>query len=552
MNTFFQQLKQQFMDVWAKLTRMERILLVTIPSVIFIAILIFVLFSLNPTYKVLYSRLSMSDASNIVAELKKENVPYQLANNGSTILVPASQVYNTRLTLAGMGLPRGGGVGFEIFDHTQFGMTDFTEKVDYLRALQGELERTINSLKEVRSSRVHIVIPHHQLFTENEKPATAAVVIDLKNGYQLTREEVRGVVHLVAASVEGLKPENVTVLDDKGNILSNFIREELALNGKGSSDMLGGGDSILTRQAIVSLRQMEVQQQYEDMLQNKINRMLDRVLGNKRFVVSVSAQLNFSKKETDSETYRPVVDGMGIPRSQEVEKEQYLGNGPYPNNFVGGVPGTQSNIPGYQAALTGQNSQYSKEKTITNYEINRTVRHEVSAPGTPKVISVGIFVDDLQPQQVPAIKAAVIAAAGLDLNRGDQVDVENMPFDNTRSLMAMKEQEMATQQAFYFTLGKIALLFLVGVGLLLFLRSLLKTKKTKEYMPIPEDLGEPEAPMPMVEDLLTPEMTADDLARMEAAREAKRRESLRKEVFNMAEKNPENIAQIIKKWLSEE
>jgi flagellar M-ring protein FliF len=297
---------------------------------------------------------------------------------------------------------------------------------------------------------------------------------------------------------------------------------------------------------------MEVQQTFEKDLEGKITSMLTKVLeGNSHFSVKVTAELNFDKSESDSEIFEPVVDGQGIARSTQTKKEQYVGDGGFPASVVGGVPGTDSNIPGYQA-VQGANAQYSKEENTTNYEINRTVKHNVVAPGSPKRISVGVFVDNLQPQQVEAIKSAVTAGAGLDLTRGDQVDVENMPFDNTQALANLKETQMEEHQNMIMTLGKIGLLVLMAFGVLLFLRSLLKPKKEKKYVETLDETPEEPVMMPQVEDIITTDVTAEDLARAEAARDAKKREAVRKEVFDMANKNPENIAQIIKKWLSEE
>lgn len=550
MNNFFQQLFQQMKEIWARLTRVQRIVLVAVPSLLLVAILAFIVMSARPQYDVLYSRLDKKDASDIVAELAKSNVPYKIAPQGDAILVPSAQVNETRLTLAGKGLPRGGGVGFEIFDTTKFGMTDFTQKVNFKRALEGELQRTISSLNEIEGCRVHIVMPEPELFTEKEKPTTASVVLELKPDTRLKRDQVRGIVNLVAAGVEGLKPENVSVVDSHGNILSGFIAEEAAEN---DPEALANGTGVLTQQAKLTLHQMEIQRNFEKDLEKKVTGMLTKVLGNSRFSVSATAELNFDKTENQSETFEPVVDGQGIVRSSQTKKEQYVGDGGFPANVVGGVPGTDSNIPGYQA-VAGNNAQFSREEAITNYEINRTVRHNVEAPGAPKRISVAVFVDDLQPQQVSAIKSAVVAAAGLDVNRGDQVAVENMPFDKTQQLASLKENEMETQQAFMFTLFKIGLLLLVGIGVLLFLRSILGPKKVKDYVEAPEDIEIPEERpiIPQVEDLISPEVTADELARMEAAREAKKRENLRREVADLARQHPENVAQIIKKWLSEE
>lgn len=549
MNTFLQQLAQQVKDVWARLNRTQRILLVTVPSVILIVLLAFIAWSARPGYEVLYSKMNQKDASDVVASLKKANVPYKISESGDkvTILVPTEKVYDSRLTLASQGLPRGGGVGFELFDETKFGMTDFTQKVNFKRALEGELQRTIRSLSEVEDARVHIVMPEPELFTDREKPTTASVVLTLKPDTQLKRDQVRGIVHMVASSVEGLKPESVNVVDNAGNMLSAFIQEEQADNDAEQSG------TTLTQQAKLTLHQMEVQRNFEKDIERKVNAMLTKVLGTTRIAVSVSAELNFDKTETESEVFEPVVDGQGIVRSSQTKKEQYVGDTGMPSTVVGGVPGTDSNIPGYQA-VNGGNAQFSREEATTNYEINRTVKRSQAAPGAPKRVSVSVFVDGLQAQQVSSIKTAVVAAAGLDLGRGDQVAVENMPFDNSEALASLKESQMQNHDMLVLTLAKLGLLLVVAVGILLFLRSILKPKKDKEYLEAPEDVDIPEEHpvVPQVEDLITPEMTAEELARMEAAREAKKREAMRKEVFDLANRNPENVAKIIKKWLSEE
>ncbi len=549
MNTFLQQLAQQIKDIWARLNRLQRILLISVPSALLIILLGFILWTAQPGYDVLFSKMTQKDASDVVTELRKTNTPYRISENGDrvTVLVPSEKVHEARLTLAGQGLPKGGGVGYELFDQTKFGMTDFTQKVNYKRALEGELQRTIQSLSEVDEARVHIVMPEPELFTDKEKPTTASVMLTLKSEAQLKREQVRGIVHLVASAVEGLKPEDVNVVDSHGNMLSAFIQEEQQDNNPDD------GGTVLTQQAKLTLHQLEVQRNYEKDLERKVNQMLAKVLGTTRYAASVNAELNFDKTETESEVFEPVVDGHGIERSTSTKKEQYVGDAGFPATMVGGVPGTDSNIPGYQA-VNGGNSQYSKEEAITNYEVNRTVKRSQQAPGAPKRVSVSVFVDGLQPQQVESIKTAVVAAAGLDLNRGDQVAVENMPFDDTAALASLKESNMQNQQAFYLTLAKLGLLLLVAIGILLFLRSILKPKKSREYIQTPEDVEIPdEKPMvPQVEDLITPEMTADELARMDSAREAKKREAMRKEVFELANKNPENVAKIIKKWLSEE
>ena len=352
MKDFFQQLIQQFKEVWGRFNRTQKILLIAIPLALFLGLMAFILVSSQSKYEVLYSRLEERDAAEVTTELKKENIPYQVRgrDNLIMILVPSEKVYDTRLTLAGQGLPRGTGVGYEIFDEPKWGSTDFTQKVNYKRALEGELQRTIGSLQQIESARINIVMPEPELFTDKEKPTTASVVLDLKPDAQLKKEQVRGIVHLVSASVEGLKPENVNVIDSKGNILSAFIEEEQQENNPDNPD-----GSTLTQQAKLALHQMEVQQSYEKDLEGKITAMLSKVLeGNSHFSVKVSAELNFDKTESDSETFEPVVDGQGIARSQQTKREQYVGDGGFPASMVGGVPGTDSNIPGYQAVAGTQ------------------------------------------------------------------------------------------------------------------------------------------------------------------------------------------------------
>ena len=549
MNTFLQQLGQQIREIWARLNRVQRILLVAVPAAILVVLLLFIFWSTRPGYEVLYANLTQKDASEVVTELRKQNAEYRLTENGDkvTVLVPSEKVYDSRLAMAAQGLPKGGGVGFELFDQTKFGMTDFTQKVNYRRAQEGELQRTIRSIGEVEDARVHIVQPEPELFTTQEKPTTASVLLTLKPESQLKREQVRGIVNLVASAVENLKPENVQVVDAHGNMLSAFIAEEAKDNNPDD------GGTVLTQQAKLTMHQLEVQRNFEKDVERKVTQMLAKVLGTTRTAVSVSAELNFDKTETESEVFEPVVDGQGIVRSSQTKKEQYVGDTGSPVTAVGGVPGTDSNIPGYQA-VNGGNSQFSREEATTNFEVNRTVKRSQMAPGAPKRVSVSVFVDGLQPQQVTSIKTAVVAAAGLDLNRGDQVAVENMPFDNTAALASLKESQMQNRDAFYLTALKLGVLLLVAIGILLFLRSILKPKKTREYIQTPEDIEIPEEKpiVPQVEDLITPEMTAEELARMEAAREAKKREAMRKEVFDLANRNPENVAKIIKKWLSEE
>ena len=214
-------------------------------------------------YRPLFTNLSTEDAGEIVKKLKDAKTPYQITADGKGVMVPSDKVYELRLTLASEGLPQGGGVGFEIFDRKNFGMTEFVQKLNYQRALQGELARTISQISGVEQARVHLVIPEKTLFKEAEKPPTASIVLRMKGNKSLRDAEVQGVVHLVASSIEGMNADNVTVLDSRGKILSK---------GDGSGDATAKMTSTM----------LETQRAYERSMEDRLQTLLDRVVGGVR------------------------------------------------------------------------------------------------------------------------------------------------------------------------------------------------------------------------------------------------------------------------------
>ncbi|HWR83008.1 MAG TPA: flagellar basal-body MS-ring/collar protein FliF, partial [Candidatus Deferrimicrobium sp.] len=237
------------------------------------------------TYARLYSDLEESEAGEVIAYLTDNNIPYKLSDGGRSISVPSDQVYKTRISLASEGLPRSGNIGYSIFDKNNFGMTDFLLDLNYRRALEGELTRTIMQLSEIQAARVHIVIPKDRLFKEAQKEATASVVLKLKHGSALSGRQIAGITHLIASSVEGLRPDKITIVDYEGNLLTS---------GQ-SSDPLAG----------LSTSQLQVRQQVEQYLEGKAQTMLDNVLGRGKSVIRVTAELNFQQLEKTSETYDP-------------------------------------------------------------------------------------------------------------------------------------------------------------------------------------------------------------------------------------------------------
>ncbi len=543
MNEYLTQMLAQFRGAWQRFSATQKIMVVTVPALLVAALVALILVSSRPTYKVLYSNLSPKDAGDVVNKLKEQNIPYQIEGNGTAIAVPSDKLYGTRLNLAAQGLPSGGGVGFEIFDKTNFGQTDFTQQVNYQRALEGELARTIMSLQQVRQARVNLVIPQPELYSSQEKPATASVVVDLNQGSNLTREQIMGVLHLVASSVEGLKPENVTLLDSQGNILSDRVKDDLAMEKNGAQGDLGSSGILMK----MTRGQMQIQSDFEREIESRVTGMLDKVLGPNRASVRVDAELDFNQVEQNSKVFSPVVNNQGIVRSTQKDVEGFSGQGTLP----GGIPGTESNIPGYQSYAATGNSSYTKNKETTNYEINETDSHTVQAPGSVKRLSVAVMVDGLQPQQVDSIKAAVIAAAGLDMTRGDQVAVENISFDTSaRQAAALQEAQYQKQQIWTMVLKGAFVLVLV-LFLLLLLRSILKPRVVRvqerlirEITRVAEEEGLPgeEAAIPI-----------DQAGRpTEAALEEQRKAQIRQQVVKLAKEKPKVIAMMIRRWLSEE
>lgn len=550
MNDFLRQIFDQSREAWLRFNAAQRTIVVTVPLLLLFGLGYLLISGTQPRYQTLYANLSAKDAGILVEKLKEGAVPYRIAQDGRTLEVPENRLYETRLSLASQNLPLGGGVGFEVFDKSSFGVTDFTQQVNFQRALEGELGRTIGSLAEVQQARVHLVLPRPELYSAREKAATASVVVDLRGNAQLKAEQIRGIVYLVAASVEGLDPKNVTLLDSRGSVLSDLIRDELveeALGGKAASSGGPVGGNRLIKQ---TNSQLEVQRRFEHELERRVSGMLDRVLGPNRAAVRVTAELAWDQVEEASETYEPVANNQGIARSLQRKSEGFSGTGTLP----GGVPGTESNIPGYQAAVTGQlagNSSYNRSEETVNFEINKRVAKTVGAPGGVKRLSVAVMVDSLQPQQVESIRTAVVAAAGLDLARGDQVAVENISFDTSERHAAELAELQARRTELWLILWKGLVVLLIVVFLLLFLRSILKPRVVRVQERLIREItrvGEAEA-VPTEEAAIP----LDQVGRpSELALEEQRKAQLRQQVAKLAREKPQAIAMLIRRWLSEE
>ena len=402
-------------------------------------------------YQVLFSNLSQEDAGEILGKLKEKKIEYQLTNNGATILIPRDQVYDTRITLAVEGLPKGGGVGFEVFDRTNLGTTDFVQKLNYQRALQGELSRTIKQIKEVEQARVHIVTPKDSLFIEEQKKTTASVFIRTRSGMTLGASQVEGIVHLVASAVEGLEPGNITVVDTSGKILSK--RVEHGLLGQLTSG------------------QLEYQRNIEEGLKKKIQGMLEEVLGLNKAIARISTEIDFQEINIIEESY----DAKPVIRSEQKssEKSSSATGGSLPREGKGETapdrkaPKEKANLnpeASPKPSPTSPSSPLStssseRQNEIRNYEISKVNRQIKNPVGTVKRISVAAIVDGTykeaagakgsrtkqyiarSPEEMKNLEAIIKRAVGYNEKRGDQVELINMPFS-----WSIQEEDLKTEK----------------------------------------------------------------------------------------------------------
>lgn len=512
-------------------------------------VLFIALYALHrPDYAVLFSNLSAEDANSVVNKLKEEQIPYRLTDSGTTIEVPAENVYEQRVGMAGSGVIKGNSVGFEIFDRTNLGMTDFQERIARTRAMEGELERTIAGLNPVEAARVNIAEPEQTLYTQSQQPVTASIAIRTKPGRELSASEVAGITLLVTHAIPGLKPDSVTIVDQNGNIL-----RPQAIPGTADAEQQATALSMTEDQLVAK-------QRYEATLQQNIQSMLDSTIGPKKSAVRVATEMSFDVNETQSKTYAP----QGTVRSEQVEKEQYQGQPP-PQAPAQGVPGTTTNVIGtYQGVQPGQQGKYSKQKTIRNFEITEQNTKHVDAPGRVLRTSVAVLVNvpavpaapgANQPYSVAAadvakIQAVVAAAAGIDPAKGDQISVQAIPFNPAVSV--------EPSRPFLLTpVGGVPISALIAVGLVVMLGGVgFLVYMRRRAAPLSA-----EVPMPSFDTALTEELppleehpmldAAPGIAAPVRSAADITREQMVNYVTSVAQENPDSIAKLIKLWLAE-
>lgn len=535
----------ELLEIWNRLSPTRKIGLGAVLAAALAGLIFFISWAQTPDYVAAFSEVSATDGAAVLDYLKENNIPYQISDGGGTIRVPSTQVHEVRLALASKGLPGQGTVGFELFDSANLGMTDFTQQVNFQRALEGELARTISSLTTVHAARVHIVIPQPALFSEDKAPTTASVVVELEPGQQLRREQVRAISHLVSSAVEGLLPENLTIVDMDGNVLAD------------------GTSSATTAPVALSSSQLEAQRAFERDLELRINSMLANVLGPDQTVVRVAAEMNWDQVETESETYLPEEEGSVVRSSRQLS-EITTGSGA----TVGGVPGVASNVPdaapSYQTEISGTNgSTYQRTDVTTNYEVSRSISRVVAATGQLKRLSVSVLVDSITDTvTLDAIQQATIAAAGIDPARGDVITINSVSFN--RSFNTEQEEALAAaqQREFYLQLAQWGAVAVALLALFFVVRGMQRSLR-----PAPaRQLEEGDRRAALVEEVgraaATSGVEFDETAMTlgmigpptfdTSQKAAAEKAQMLRQLQLMAKNRPETLAQIIQFWLFEE
>lgn len=409
----------QWAQLWTGLSRWQQVSVVAGVLLTVGAVIGFSHWQSETDYKPLFTGMSAEDAGAVVQKLKETGVEHRVGGDGSTVLVRSAAVAETRLTMAAQGLPKTGRIGFELFDRTNLGSTDFAEHVNYRRALEGELERSIRSIAAVESARVHLTFPKDSVFLEARAPAKASVMLSLRSGSELTAANVAAVANLVAGAVEGLAASAVSIMDVRGNLLNRPKKTQEA--GDGADE------------------QLEYRQRIEKDLLAKIDSTLEPLLGVGKYRASVSADTDMTSGEQSEEKFDP--DNSVMVTSTKTEETNA-------GAASGGVPGTASNLPRSAARSAGGGISVSRKSETIAYQTSKTVRRTQIPHGSLKRLSVGLLLDHtvrweqrngkpyriltpLGPENIRAIREIVTAAAGLVASRGDQLVIESLPFDST-------------------------------------------------------------------------------------------------------------------------
>ncbi len=541
MNQNLKQLLAQLGQLWKQLGTNQRVSVILATGVVLAGLSGLAVWSSRPDFVLLYGRLDDAEAARVMGALDDAKVPYQTGRGGSSILVPSDKVYQMRAQLAAKGIPRGEGVGFEIFDKPNFGISDFVQRANYLRAVQGELSRTIAQIDQIESARVMIVMPENRLLVDSQKKPTASVFVKVKGNGQLAASSVNSIRFLVANAVESLTVNHVSVVDNLGNVLSEN-QEENSMAGLSNS-------------------QLSARRNLEQYLSRKAEGMLDRVLGIGQAVVRVSAEINWDQITKTEEKFDP--DGQ-VLRSSVLNDETTTSstgeksNGGATTGANGGVPGVGSNTPDAQETASQNNSQTKKKVTNSQYDSNKTTVSTLLSAGSLRRLSAAVFISQKvegegaerkpvarTPEELQKLRRIVQNSLGLvesDPNRKDEIALEEIPFNEQPALDLSQKLESDSKRQFYWEIGKNVLFALVALIMLMVFLKLLK-KTSASDIPV----GEPPA-QPGEAGAGGDDSTG---SRLGSWRKDQKPAVVTVEVLNaLIKENPANMTQAVRTWLT--
>ena len=508
---------QKIKQLLSQLTPGQKIGFAAITAIAVVCMFLILAWANRPEYGLLYSNLDASDVFQILDDLKGNGIPYELKDGGTTVLVPKKDVYELRIKYAGKNMISSGAVGYELFDKNNLGLTDFMQKVNLKRALEGELANTINQIEAVTQTRIHLVIPERALFEDEERQATASVILKLKSRSALERQQVLGIQQLVAGSVEGLKSENIIIIDTFGNVLTN---------NESQDDEIG-----------LSRGQYELQQKVEKYLSKKAQSMLDKVLGANNSIIRISATLGFEKIRRTIEKVDPENSAV---LSEERNEER---------------------------SSSTDTTHYQRENSITNYELNKITEHYEGSIGDIKHLSIAVFVNGVDQvdedgneintprpaEEIQKITEIVKSAVGFKAERNDQIVVNQLTFDQTMVNREKEILESIEQKENRTELIKIGLMGLGAILLLFMLRAFFKKLGLDEYMKKQRSQLLNSLESTEKKQRVLAEQDADDYNNPKLSHGAKERLKLQEEITNdvteFAETEPGRAASILQYWL---
>lgn len=529
-------------------------------------ILILWMWNKEPDYKVLFANYTDKDGGAITAALDQMQVKYKLAEGGQAILVPSDQVHNVRLRLAQQGLPKGGNVGFEVMENQKLGVSQFLEQVNYQRALEGELARSIQSIGAVESARVHLALPKPSVFVRDQQKPTASVILQLHANRMIDPAQVSAIVHLVASSVPELSPANVTVVDQAGNLVSDLNKNGSAANNAKNLDA----------------SQLKYVQEMQKQVVKQVESIITPIVGEGNVRAEAVADVDFSAIEQAAETYKP----NSPPAASAIRSQQSSETSGNASQNAGGIPGALSNQPPGVAtapltttppgaagapgqpgagAAAGANAGPTHKESTTNYEVDKTVRYEQKAMAGLKRMTVGVVVNyrrtvdkngkvsvkPLSADEMAKINSLVREAMGYNQDRGDSVSVANAPFDGVD-----KEPEPPLEwwrDPANLPLAKELAKFLITALILLYILLRIVRPMMRPVFKKIDEINEPEPepePEPIAEPLgPTPEeLLAEEIAKMEENTARTYRDNLAL-AKKLATEDPRIVANVIKEWI---